>query len=346
MPRSPHPSRRGLLTLLAGAPLVAGGLSSCGVRWVSGTEPTPEPVRGPDDEAREAAVAEARALLHLLEPAAAGPAPLQAVAAQGVQVCRAHLTALGDEASGGTTATAAAPDAQAVVDRLTAAAGAAFTTAARSTAGEGLSGGVARLLASIAASRAVLAQVVATATGAVAGPVAGEAPQATTTPSAAPTSSAGADPEAASRPATVALQAALGGEHAAVHGYALVVARLADPRRTEAAGDLAAHRVARDDLADLLTARGVPPEQAAPGYDVQAPTADAAIALAAAMEDRLAGLYADVVAASAADREPAARALLAAARGARRWGSVVLSFPGMAELSEDGSPAPTASTTP
>ncbi|NAZ77613.1 DUF4439 domain-containing protein [Kineococcus sp. T13] len=141
------------------------------------------------------------------------------------------------------------------------------------------------------------------------------------------------------------MQRALAGEHAAVHAFGLVAGRTAPERRAEAAADLDAHRVARDDLVDLLLARGAAPVEAAAGYDVEAPTPQAAAALAAAVEERLAGAHADVVAASAPDRAAAAAALLRAARAARRWGSPVSAFPGMAELGEDGTALPRASAT-
>ncbi|NAZ84309.1 hypothetical protein GTR02_21125, partial [Kineococcus sp. R8] len=49
--------RRAVLTAL-----LAGGLTGCGVRWVPSPEPTPTAPRGPDDDARDAAVADARSL--------------------------------------------------------------------------------------------------------------------------------------------------------------------------------------------------------------------------------------------------------------------------------------------
>nr|WP_246316004.1 DUF4439 domain-containing protein [Kineococcus aurantiacus] len=206
---------------------------------------------------------------------------------------------------------------------------------------------MARLLTAIAASRAVLADAVAATTGTPAGAIPPTAePGPTAAPASSPASTSARTPSPdGDDPATAALQAALAGEHAAVHGFALVAGRLTAPRRAEAVADLAARRVARDDLVDLLTARGATPVQAAPGYDAAAPTPEAATALAASVLDRLARLYADVVAVSAPDRALGARAVPACARDARRWGSTARSFPGLPELGADGPPTSTASPT-
>ncbi|MFD0483285.1 ferritin-like domain-containing protein [Kineococcus sp. GCM10028916] len=320
-----------------GAGLAVLGLGGCDVRWVSGAETTPTAQRGPDDDARDAAVADTRDLLGLLLPTARAAEPLGSVATLAVQACEAHLRALGEEqfgvtSSGGT----AAVDAAAVLDRLAVTTASALTAASRTDRAP--SAGMARLLAAVGASRAVLLDDVSAATGvaapAVALPAAAPAPA---TPTPTPS-----EPE--DRAGTAALQAALAGEHAAVFGFALVEGRLPDPRRAEAAADLAAHRVARDDLVDVLVSRGGDPAQAAVGYDAAVPTAEAATALAATMTERLTGAYADVVATSAPDRPLAVSALVRNARAARRWGSTVTSFPGMAELAEDGTSVPRATS--
>lgn len=358
-----RPTRRALLGTLA---LAAAGpvLAGCGVRWVVGDEPTPTAERGPDDVAREAAVDDTTALLTVLDAAAGGPAPLQAVAAEAAQVCRAHLTALGASAPATATATtttttttatesspATPPDAQVVTDRLTQASAAAVGELAPAQ-GRGPGADTARLLVALAASRAVLADAVAVATGAVVRPTQGttaaqDAGTATPSPtSPAPTGAAATpSPTATAASSRVrALQAALAGEHAAVYAYALVAGRLSAPRRDEALADLAAHRVARDDLVDELAAVGATPVEAAAGYDVAAPTAAAATALAAAVEERVTTLRADVVATAGTGRADAAATVLTAARAARRWGSTVLAFPGLPWLGEDGRAVPGAAT--
>lgn len=353
-----RPTRRALLGTLA---LAAAGpvLAGCGVRWVVGDEPTPTAERGPDDVAREAAVDDTTALLTVLDAAAGGPAPLQAVAAEAAQVCRAHLTALGASAPTTPTPTPTAttsspvtpPDAQVVTDRLTQASAAAVSELAPAE-GRGPGAGTARLLVALAASRAVLADAVAVATGAVVRPAQGStAAQDAGTATASPTSPAPTGTAVTPSPTGTAassrvraLQAALAGEHAAVYAYALVAGRLTAPRRDEALADLAAHRVARDDLVDELAAVGATPVEAAAGYDVAAPTAAAATALAAAVEERVTALRADVVATAGTGRADAAATVLTAARAARRWGSTVLAFPGSPWLGEDGRAVPGAAT--
>ncbi|WP_380169914.1 DUF4439 domain-containing protein [Kineococcus sp. DHX-1] len=351
-----RPTRRALLGTLALA-VTAPALAGCGVRWVVGEEPTPTADRGPDDVAREAAVDDTLALLTVLDTAAGGPAPLQAVAAEAAQVCRAHLTALGATAPATPTATttttspATPPDAQVVADRLTQASAAAVTELAPAE-GRGPGADTARLLVAVAASRAVLADAVAVATGAVVRPAQGttaaqDAGTATPSPTSPAPTGAAATPSPTGTAASTrvrALQAALAGEHAAVYAYALVAGRLTAPRRDEALADLAAHRVARDDLVDELAAVGATPVEAAAGYDVAAPTAAAATALAAAVEERVTALRADVVATAGTGRADAAATVLTAARAARRWGSTVLAFPGLPWLGEDGRAVPGAAT--
>lgn len=344
-PDGPRTTRRTVLALSLAVGLVP-GLTGCGVRWVTGTEPTPTPERDADDLAREATLEETLTLVRALDAAAAGADPLRAVAAEAGTVCRTHLRALGG-AEDGPTPTADEPtdepvdesvDAQAVVDALVSAATSAFVTATATQ--NAPTGPMARLVAAIAASRALLTDSVALATGAVVGafppPSATPAP-ATGTPS---PSDSDSDSDVASNPSVAALQAVLDGEHAAVHGFALVQARLPEPRRGEAAAELARHRVLRDDLSDLLVARGVTPDEARPSYDVEAPTAESAIALAATMDERSATLWAAVVAASAQDRDLGARELVEVTRAARRWGSTLTAFPGMPEIGPDGLPTP------
>ncbi|MEZ0494228.1 DUF4439 domain-containing protein [Kineococcus sp. TBRC 1896] len=348
-----HPSRRALLGSLALAGL-GPALAGCGVRWVVGDEPTPTAERGPDDVAREGAAADALALLAVLEAAAGGPAPLQAVAGEAAQVCRAHLLALGgsDPSSPASTgpATATPTDAQVVTDRLGRASAAAVAGLAPAQ-GRGPGASMARLLVAVAASRAVLADAVAVATGAVVreaeatvtGEDVGPVPPTPSTGTATTAPTPGGSPTSAPTSTRVrALQAALAGEHAAVHAYALVAGRLSTPRREEALADLVAHRVARDDLVDELTALGATPVEAAAGYDVAAPTPEAATALAASVEERVTALRVDVVASAGTGRAAAAAGVLAAARAARRWGSTVVAFPGLPWLGEDGRPVPGA----
>ncbi|TDE14081.1 ferritin-like domain-containing protein [Jiangella asiatica] len=129
-----------------------------------------------------------------------------------------------------------------------------------------------------------------------------------------------------------AAQAALAGEHACVYGYGVVGAHLPDDG-VPARRALAAHRDRREALAAQLRAAGAEPVAAEPGYALPEPVSDESGArrLAATMEQRLAGLYADLVAAAATPelRELAARGVVTAAVDALTWGAAPVAFPGL-----------------
>ncbi|WP_374985578.1 DUF4439 domain-containing protein [Streptomyces fradiae] len=131
-----------------------------------------------------------------------------------------------------------------------------------------------------------------------------------------------------------AVQAVLAAEHAAVYGYGVVGARVGAERREEAAAGLAAHRALRDAATRAVRDLGGEPGASAPAYALPFPVADAdaAVRLAAVLEDRVAGAYADLVrAASGAARRDAAAALREAAVRAVRWRGGGVAFPGLAE---------------
>ncbi|MGW7357403.1 DUF4439 domain-containing protein [Streptomyces sp. NPDC054802] len=131
-----------------------------------------------------------------------------------------------------------------------------------------------------------------------------------------------------------ALQAALAAEHAAVYGYGVVGGRVGDDRENEAVAAHAAHRSRRDALARTVRDLGGKPAVAAAGYDLPfaVPDAAAAIRLAAVLEDRVAGVYSDLVRASEGSlRLEAAGALREAAVRAVRWRGSGVAFPGLAE---------------
>ncbi|GGP67060.1 ferritin-like domain-containing protein [Streptomyces calvus] len=143
-----------------------------------------------------------------------------------------------------------------------------------------------------------------------------------------------------------ALQAALAAEHAAVYGYGVVGGRIGEKRRAEARTAYDAHRARRDALVRAVRDAGGEPVAAAAGYALPFPVPDAAAAvrLAAELEGRLAGVYADLVRESSGERRRvAAEALREAAVRSVRWSGGSVAFPGLAERSgtESGSPAPT-----
>ncbi|MFD4791450.1 ferritin-like domain-containing protein [Streptomyces sp. NPDC058459] len=135
-----------------------------------------------------------------------------------------------------------------------------------------------------------------------------------------------------------ALQAALAAEHAAVYGYGVVGGRIGAPRQGEARAAYDAHRAARDTLARSVRDLGGEPVAASPAYALPFTVADssAALRLAAELEERLAGVYADLVRDSAGHRRTAAAsALREAAVRAVRWSGASPAFPGLAERTYD-----------
>ncbi|MFJ4716103.1 ferritin-like domain-containing protein [Streptomyces sp. NPDC088785] len=139
-----------------------------------------------------------------------------------------------------------------------------------------------------------------------------------------------------------AVQAALRAEHAAVYGYGVVGGRIRAGRGDEAKAAYDAHRARRDDLRRTVRELGGAPEESAGAYALPFPVPDSAAAarLAADIEERVAGVYSDLVrASSGARRRAAADALREAAVRAVRWRGGSVAFPGLTERSA----APTAS---
>ncbi|MGP3981215.1 ferritin-like domain-containing protein [Streptomyces sp. KR80] len=145
-----------------------------------------------------------------------------------------------------------------------------------------------------------------------------------------------------------AVQAALGAEHAAVYGYGVVGARIGDGRRNEAREAYDAHRARRDALGRTIRDLGGSPESSAAAYALPFPVPDEAAAarLAAELEDRVAGVYADLVRATEGSlRREAAAALREAAVRSARWRGGGVAFPGLAERRSTPRPSETASAT-
>lgn len=133
-----------------------------------------------------------------------------------------------------------------------------------------------------------------------------------------------------------AVQAALRAEHAAVYGYGVVGGRIGDARRAQARAAYDAHRARRDELRRVVRELGGEPEASAAAYALPFPVPDAAAAarLAAELEERIAGVYADLVRAAAGRRRAAAaESLREAAVRAARWRGGSVAFPGLAERS-------------
>ncbi|WP_329123651.1 ferritin-like domain-containing protein [Streptomyces sp. NBC_01465] len=132
-----------------------------------------------------------------------------------------------------------------------------------------------------------------------------------------------------------AAQAALAAEHAAVYGYGVVGGRVRAGRRDEAREAYAAHRSRRDGLVRTVRDLGGTPVVADAAYALPFAVtgSDAAVRLAAVLEDRVADVYSDLVrAAEGPLRREAAGALRESAVRAVRWrGGGSVAFPGLVE---------------
>lgn len=83
--------------------------------------------------------------------------------------------------------------------------------------------------------------------------------------------------------------------YAAVYGYGVLGARLADEPRRLARLAYDSHRVRRDQLVARLTERGGDPDPPPPAYDVDVASPDDALALAVRLEEGLAVRWRDLV---------------------------------------------------
>jgi len=130
-----------------------------------------------------------------------------------------------------------------------------------------------------------------------------------------------------------ALQAALAGEHACVYGYGLVGAYAAARDEPAARAAYDSHRARRDLLVAHVRARSAEPVAALPAYGVPFTVTDATTAsrLAGLLEERLAPLYADLVAVAANPvmREMAARALVETSVRSAGWTGRTTALPGL-----------------
>lgn len=142
------------------------------------------------------------------------------------------------------------------------------------------------------------------------------------------------------------MQSALAAEHAAVYGYGVVGGKISASRRAEARSAYDAHRARRDELERTVRDLGGKPVAADAGYALPFPVtdSDSAVRLAAELEDRVAGVYSDLVRATEGDRRrSAAEALREAAVRSVRWSGESVAFPGLAERA---AASPSASATP
>lgn len=153
----------------------------------------------------------------------------------------------------------------------------------------------------------------------------------------------------ASHALVAAAQAALAAEYAAVYGYGVVGARVGAGHVADARAAYAEHRARRDAMNRAVRDLGAEPVAADAAYALPFPVPDAASAvrLAAVLEDRVAGAYADLVRASdGGTRRDAAAAVRDAAVRAVRWRGTGTAFPGLAERADAGAPTGSANASP
>jgi hypothetical protein len=130
------------------------------------------------------------------------------------------------------------------------------------------------------------------------------------------------------------LQGALTAEQAACYGYGIVGAHLVigSAAQNLAGTDWIAHMRARDQLTQLISARGATPVAAAVAYELPFPvtSADTAAQLAATIEDRIAQAYLTLVALPETGvRNLGAHQVRAAAVRAQSWRGSTEAFPGL-----------------
>lgn len=137
-----------------------------------------------------------------------------------------------------------------------------------------------------------------------------------------------------SQPVIAALQSALIAEQAASYGYGVVGAHMpqGSARQGAATTDWVAHMRARDQLTEMISARGGKPAPAALAYQLPSSVSSPAraTALAAILEDRVCQAYLGLVALTEASlRSFGAQQLRAAALRAEAWRGSTEAFPGL-----------------
>ena len=389
LPPAPARTRRSRRTRALAGVLAAGAavlLSGCGLRWE--TAPPAEPVPDAAEEARRTAVDDALALADAARAAGDGAEQQAAgVLALVVDAASTQVDALGgvydsglpepepdeDAPSPSPTATSAAATPADVLALL----GTAASTA-RADALDAQDAGLARLLASVATSRAQLTDRLAAALGVEAPAVdaapgpgwtsggaadgSGSGDGSATSPSATPSGSAtpagtpsagttGAQDEAPGtdldRADLVALVLA---EDQAGYGFEVAAARLSDDARSQARDAAARHRAAASTWAAAAGIAGTADDPRRVGYELDGDvsSADAVRAFCAGLLSDLATVHADAVLATdagTADRTATVDGLRTSAVEALRWGGTPTPLPGMPDLPA-ATPTPTPAPTP
>jgi hypothetical protein len=327
---------------------VATALAGCGIRLETPAPTAPAPDL--TEIVRSRSVDDALELAAGARAASTGASPeVQQVLARVADFSDQHAVELGGTYDSGlatptpSTSTPAAeptavPDATQVLALLTTA-----DQTAAADAADVPGGALARLLASIAASRADLVAQLAPALGvpatdagspAASPPVAAPADGAT---AGSPTPTAGSASPATPQPADVPTTdriAIVAAEDQAGYGYEVLAAKLDDPSRAAARAAAAVHRARAETWAQAWALDGTTSDPRRTTYALPAGLDDpaTALALAQSLEMGLTTTYASAVADSArASRPELIAALLAASSDAAAWGAPALAFPGLPE---------------
>lgn len=187
-------------------------------------------------------------------------------------------------------------------------------------------GEMARLLASVATSRAVLAGVLAAALGV-------EDPTEPATATVAPEIGA-VDPSV--------LSAIVVAEDEAGYAFEVIAAKLSDAQRAAALDAAAGHRARAQEWAEAVGLDGTSSDPRRAAYALPSGLDDPAVAvgLARTVQAGLATSYASLVAAGAAGtRAAAVHGLQAAADGSLVWGAEPTAFPGLPEQADGAADA-------
>jgi hypothetical protein len=374
-PARPAPVRSRRARALAGALALGAAalLSGCGLRLE--TAPPSEPVPDAAEQVRRDAVDDALALASAAEAAAAGADEgVGAVLGLVASTAEVQVEALGGVYDSGVAApegatpspTPSATDPAATPADVLALLGDAASEA-RTDARAADDPGLARLLASVAASRAQLTDRLAAALGAEAPAVDAEPeggftaggsadgsgsgdgsaalPSASATPAPSPTGTGPADALGADLDRANALALVLA-EDQTGYGFEVAAARLADDARARARSAAAAHRAAATAWAEAVGVAGTAedPRRVAYELDGDLSSAEAVRAFAAGLLTDLAAVHADAVletGASTADRTAAVDGLRTSSVEALSWGATPAALPGLPAATATPTPTPT-----
>ncbi|MET0434758.1 MAG: DUF4439 domain-containing protein [Cellulomonas sp.] len=375
----PAPARPRRARALAGVLALgtAALLAGCGLRLE--TDPPAEPVPDATEQVRRDAVDDALALATAAEAATAGAdesvgAVLGLVASTaGVQVEAlggVYESGLAEDPGATPSPTPSATDPAATpADVLALLGGAASEASADARATD--DPGLARLLASVAASRAQLTDRLAAALGAEAPAVDAEpeggftaggsadgsgsgdgsaalpsaAASGSATPAPSPTATGPADALGADLDRADALALVLA-EDQAGYGFEVAAARLSDDARARARAAAAEHRAAATTWAEAVGVAGTAEDPRRVAYELggDLSSAEAVRTFAAGLLTDLAAVHADAVldtGASTTDRTAAVDGLRTSAVESLSWGATPTALPGLPAAAPTASPTPT-----